>query len=46
VILYLLEERKANRLGYRSRIIAHAPCKGWRIIKKWWEPVREEGLCY
>ena len=42
--LYLLEQRKPNRQGRRRRIIAHAPCKGWRVLKKWVEPVRESGL--
>jgi hypothetical protein len=35
--LYLIERK--NRDGLRERITAHSPCKGWRVIKVWWEPV-------
>jgi hypothetical protein len=40
--LYLLEGRMDWNKG--RRIIAHAPCKGWRILKSWHEPIRESGL--
>jgi hypothetical protein len=39
--LYLLERK--NREGFAERITAHAPCKGWRVLKCWWEPIRQEG---
>jgi hypothetical protein len=35
--LYLLERK--NREGFTMRIIAHAPCRGWRVIRSWWEPI-------